>query len=161
MKQFLARLALFLCFLGIGPRTFGQSPDALVFFKDLKGTWSIQSGEKKLSAKVVYDLASRDSIVTEYFGKELSVFHLDGEELLMTHFCNRGSHPRLKLKQGGATGVVEFEMLDITNLKDPASGSHVQRVRYQLLQPNQLNLEIIWRKGNTEETEKYLLTKDP
>jgi hypothetical protein len=68
-------------------------------FKSLQGQWSIRAGDKTLPFHVTYDLGSNGSMVTEQFGKELSVFYSDKGNLLMTHFCNRGNQPRLKLKR--------------------------------------------------------------
>jgi len=102
--------------------------------------------------------ARKDSIVIEQFGKELSVIYLDGKNLLMTHFCNAGNQPRLRLKDGGQPGVLEFEMFDITNLKD-ASTPHVQRIVYKVIDAKKMTLEIIWKKGQSEESEKYALSR--
>ena len=127
-------------------------------FQSLKGSWSIQAGDKKLPFQMTYDVGSNATIVTEQFGKELSVFYIDGGSFLMTHFCNRGNQPRLKLKSSSPAGRYEFEMFDITNQKE-ASDAHVQKIIYEILDPQHMNLEIIWKKGAGEESEKYVLTK--
>ena len=127
-------------------------------FKGLQGQWSIRAGDKTLPFHMTYDLGSNGSIVTEQFGKELSVFYSDGGSFVMTHFCNRGNQPRLKLKSGDPRGRYEFDMFDITNLK-VSSEAHVQKIIYEILDPKQMNLEIIWKKGVGEESEKYVLTK--
>ena len=129
-------------------------------FQTLKGTWVIRAGDKTLPFDMTYDVGSNGTIVTEQFGKELSVFYSDGGSLLMTHFCNRGNQPRLKLKSGGPPGRYEFDMFDITSLKD-ASDAHVQKIIYEILDPKHMNLEIIWKKGAGEQSEKYVLTKRP
>lgn len=134
--------------------------EAFAVFKSLKGTWVIQSGEKTLPFKMTYDTGSKESIVTELFGRELSVFYRDGGSLLMTHFCNAGNQPRLKLKEGSRPGHFEFEMYDITNSSDPEGGSHVQRVVYDVANDKKIELELVWRKGKSEESEKYVLTRD-
>jgi hypothetical protein len=127
-------------------------------FKSLQGEWSIHTGDKTLPFHMTYTLGSNGSIVIEQFGKELSVFYSDNGNLLMTHFCNRGNQPRLKLKAGGAPKRYEFDMFDITNLKDP-SDDHVDAVIYEIPDPQHIRLEIIWKKGDGEESEKYVLTK--
>jgi hypothetical protein len=127
-------------------------------FKSLNGQWAISSGGKTLPFRMTYAIASNGSIVTEQFGKELSVFYNDNGNLLMTHFCNRGNQPRLKLKAGGAASRYEFDMFDITNLKDP-SDDHVHAIIYEIPDPQHIRLEIIWKKGDGEESEKYVLTK--
>jgi hypothetical protein len=127
-------------------------------FKGLQGQWSISAGDKTLPFHMTYAPGSNGSIVTEQFGKELSVFYSDKGNLLMTHFCNRGNQPRLKLKGGGAARRYEFDMLDVTNLKNP-SDDHVHAIIYEIPDPQHIRLEIIWKKGDGEESEKYVLTK--
>ena len=133
--------------------------NALDFFKSLKGTWNIQSGDRTLAIKMTYELASKDTIVAESFGKELSVFYPDGSDLMMTHFCNAGNQPRLKLKKNSSPATFEFEMTDITNLQDHSPGAHVQRIIYKMTDAKELNLEIVWKRGEREESEKYVLTR--
>lgn len=127
-------------------------------FKSLQGKWAIQSDGKTLSIEMTYDVGSKGSIVTEQFGKELSVIYRDGQDLLMTHFCNGGNQPRLRLKKSTPPGILEFEMFDITNLKSP-DAAHVQRVIYRIVDGHNIDLEIVWRERDSHESEKYTLTK--
>jgi len=127
-------------------------------FRGLQGTWAIESNGKSMTIEMTYEVGSKASIVTEQFGKELSVFYRDGKDLLMTHFCNAGNQPRLKLKENGAAGSYEFEMFDITNLPDPAA-AHVQRIVYKITDDKHLELEIVWKNAKSESSEKYTLTK--
>jgi hypothetical protein len=129
-------------------------------FQSLKGAWRIRAGDNTLPFEMTYALGSNGTIVAEQFGKELSVFYSDDGSLVMTHFCNRENQPRLKLKAGSRPGRYEFDMFDITNLKD-VSDAHVQKMIYEILDPKHMNLEIIWKKGAGEESEKYVLTKLP
>lgn len=127
-------------------------------FQGLQGKWAIQSNGKTLSIEMSYDIGSKGSIVTEQFGKELSVIYRDGQSLLMTHFCNGGTQPRLRLKENTPPGRLEFEMFDITNLKSPEA-AHVQRIIYTIVTDRKIDLEIVWKEGKAEESEKYTLTK--
>ena len=142
------------------PKAWASAEEALAVLKSFKGAWVIQSGEKTLPFKMTYDTGSKESIVTELFGKELSVFYRDGNNLLMTHFCNAGNQPRLKLKQGSHSGQLEFEMYDITNLDDPTEGSHVQRAVYNVVNDKRIELELVWSKGKSEKSEKYVLIRE-
>lgn len=136
----------------------GNSETVFDTLKTLQGNWAIQSEGKTLPIQMVYQVGSKSSIVTEQFGKELSVFYRDGNDVLMTHFCNGGNQPRLRLKQNSQAGVLEFEMFDITNLKD-AEAPHVQRIIYRLTGEKEMKLEIVWKNGHGEESEKYILTR--
>ena len=129
-------------------------------FQSLKGAWTIRTGDNTLPFNMTYAVGSNGTIMTEQFGKELSVFYSDHGSFVMTHFCNRGNQPRLKLKADGPPGRYEFDMFDITNLKD-ISDAHVQKIIYEILDPKHINLEIIWKKGAGEESEKYALTRLP
>jgi len=127
-------------------------------FKHLQGAWAIQSNGKLLTIEMTYDVASKESIIAEHFGKELSVFYRDGNNLLMTHFCNAGNQPRLRLKANNPLGRYEFEMFDITNLPSPST-AHVERIIYTIADDKHLELEIVWKNAETEGSEKYTLTR--
>jgi hypothetical protein len=138
----------------------GSSETAFETFKGFEGKWAIRSGQKTLSIQMTYESGSKGSIVTEQFGKELSVFYRDGQSLLMTHFCNAGNQPRLRLRENTRPGVFEFQMFDITNLQ--SADAHVERVVYRIIDDKTIDLEIVWKNGKSEESEKYTLTRlDP
>jgi hypothetical protein len=138
----------------------GRAAAAFATLRDLQGKWTIQSGAKTLNIQMTYDTGSKGSIVTEQFGKELSVFYRNGNELLMTHFCNAGNQPRLRLREDTPPGTLEFDMFDITNLADPAD-AHVQKAIYRRVNENQFELELVWHHPATEDSEKYTLTRAP
>jgi hypothetical protein len=141
--------------MGFASTDAGTAFDA---FKGLQGSWAIQSNGKLLTIEMIYDVGSKGSIVTEHFGKELSVFYRDGKDLLMTHFCNAGNQPRLRLKETGLAGGYEFETFDITNLPSPST-AHVQRIVYTIIDDKHFELEIVWKNAGSESSEKYTLTK--
>jgi hypothetical protein len=140
------------------PATLGSSETALETFKGFDGKWAIRSGQKTLPIEMTYEIGSKGSVVTEQFGKELSVFYRDGQSLYMTHFCNVGNQPRLRLRENGRPGVFEFEKFDITNLQS-ADADHVERVVYRIIDDKTMDLEIVWKNRKSEESEKYTLTR--
>lgn len=132
--------------------------DDLEFFKSMKGSWSIKSGKKELPIKMTYDVGSRGNIVTENFGKELSVMSKDGEATILTHFCNRGHQSRLKLKSRSSKRKFVFEAFDLINIaskKDP----HVHKIVYKPKSKSVVELNIVWKIDTKEKTEEYLLSK--
>ena len=140
------------------PTALWSSETAFETFNGFEGKWAIRSGQKTLPIEMTYESASKGSIVTEQFGKELSVFYRDGQSLLMTHFCNAGNQPRLRLGENTRPGVFEFQMFDITNLQS-ADADHVERVVYRIIDDKTIDLEIVWKNGKSEESEKYTLTR--
>jgi hypothetical protein len=158
MKRFsLLIFAVFCLWLFCSSLLAGEQAPFEVF-KSFQGQWAISAGDKTLPFHMTYAVGSNGSIVTERFGKELSVFYSDKGDLLMIHFCNRGNQPRLKLKTGRAASRYEFDTFDVTNLKGP-SDDHVQAIIYEIPDPQHIRLEIIWKKGDGEGSEKYVLTK--
>jgi hypothetical protein len=133
-----------------------RTTEAFGALKRLQGDWRIQSQGKTLSILMSYDLGSKDSIVTERFGRELSVFYQAGDRLMMTHFCNAGNQPRLQLAPSNDPKVLDFELVDITNLTRPTD-PHVHRIVYRLVDDHTLILNIVWTRPNGEETESYVL----
>lgn len=121
--------------------------------KSLQGTWRIEQEGKPLNIEMSYGLGSNRSIVTEQFGKELSVFYLNGQNLEMIHFCNRGNQPHLRLQESSAPGVLRFQMFEIRNLS-AQDAPHVQEIVYKMVDPDTFDLEIVWQP---KESEKYTL----
>lgn len=62
-----------------------------------------------------------------------SVYHLDGSDLRMTHYCGAQNQPRLKASRIDLEqGALDFKFVDITNLKSPEAG-HVVGVELRFL----------------------------
>ncbi len=57
----------------------------------------------------------------------ITMFHMDGDRLLMTHYCGAGNQPRMKLVASDAKSV-SFEFMDGTNI-GPGDG-HMQHVTF-------------------------------
>jgi hypothetical protein len=49
-------------------------------------------------------------------------------------------------------------MFDITNLRK-SDEPHVQKIIYAIVDDKHVKLEIIWKKGDSSESEKYALTR--
>ena len=150
-----ARIALplmALCGFLFASTTSESAFDAL---KALQGTWRIEAEGKPMKFQMSYGVGSNQSIVTEQFGKELSVFYLNGQNLEMIHFCNRGNQPHLRLADNSVPAVLRFEMFDVRALSAP-NAPHVRAIIYKLLDANTFDLEIVWQPN---ESEKYRLRR--
>ena len=52
-----------------------------------------------------------------------TVFHMDGDRLMLTHYCVATNQPRLvatSISEDGRT--IEFTLRDVTNLRSPQAG---------------------------------------
>jgi hypothetical protein len=57
----------------------------------------------------------------------ITMFHMDGDRLLMTHYCGAGNQPRMKVISSDAKSV-SFEFFDGTNI-GPGAG-HMQHATF-------------------------------
>ena len=136
-----------------------DATSAFDVLKGLEGKWSIQSGDKTLPFQMTYAIGSKGSIVSEQFGRELSVFYRDGQDLAMIHFCNAGNQPRLRLKkESSSPALLDFETIEISNLSAPGA-AHVQRITYKIVDNQKIDLGIEWQRGASQEWERYQLNK--
>jgi len=127
-----------------GPKT-ERSSDAEAFarLKTLVGEWEGDTGMGK--AHLSYELIAGGTALVE---KEtaanmpamLTVYHLDGDRLILTHYCMVGNQPRMRARAFDAeSGVLQFEFLDATNL--PAGGGHMHSAKIRFVDNDHLATE--------------------
>jgi hypothetical protein len=98
-------------------------PSPLERFKALKGVWDADiDGDAKPDTTIEYRVVGAGSAVIEtLFGgtdhEMVTVYHMNGGELMCTHYCAAGNQPRL-VAASIAKDSIAFEMKDITNLAD-------------------------------------------
>jgi hypothetical protein len=114
-----------------------ESMDAKAAFSHLKtlaGEWDADTsmGKAHLSYEVI---AGGTSLVERATGEKmptmLTVYHMDGSRLMLTHYCMDGNQPRMQASRYDAkTGELRFEFLDATNLADGAGHMHNVTVHF-------------------------------
>ena len=92
--------------------------------KALTGTW--EGTGRHGEARVTYHLTGRGSALVEtFYGKAYAggvessmstVYHMDGPDLMLTHYCGARNQPRMKaVAYDPERKLVRFEFMDITN----------------------------------------------
>ena len=66
----------------------------------------------------------------------ISMFHVDGDRLLMTHYCSAGNQPRMKATASPDGKTITFDFVDATNLASLEAG-HMRRFVIKILSPKQ------------------------
>ncbi|MBP8062346.1 MAG: hypothetical protein KAY29_00600 [Brevundimonas sp.] len=102
----------------------------------LAGEWRVQ---ERPSLRIVFERTAGGSVIIERWmvGQRvhsLTVYHLDGERLIATHYCPQGNQPRLASTTAGSAGV-SFAFLDATDLDPQESFQH--------------DLSFSWNAGGT------------
>lgn len=88
-----------------------------------------------------------------------SVYHLDGPDLRMTHYCAAQNQPRLKAERiDSAQGAIDFGFVDITNLKS-ANAPHVHGLQLRLIDPNHITVTFLFQSGGKESRERIALDR--
>jgi hypothetical protein len=144
--------------LGAAYSVFAAETPADHSFKHLKelvGDWEgtyewshgrTESGKLKAS----YYLTGNGSALVENLimgGSSMmtTVYHLDGHDLRMTHYCGAKNQPRLKASRIEES-VIEFAFVDVTNAG--VSPAYVNGCRIQFLEGDRLNLRFTFGGGS-------------
>ena len=125
-----------------GPKV-ERSNDAAAFarLKTLVGEWEADTRMGK--AHLSYELMAGGTALVEKESAEkmpamLTVYHLDGQRLLLTHYCMAGNQPRMQARGFNAeTGELEFQFLDATNLAGPGAG-HMHSAKFRFVDNDHL-----------------------
>jgi hypothetical protein len=105
---------------------FAQS-DAKATFEHLKalnGTWEGKANSDR-SVKIVFRPTSGGSaLMSEIVGDEdmITMFHMDNNRVLMTHYCGAGNQPRMQASASPDGKTITFSFIDGTNMASPQAG---------------------------------------
>jgi hypothetical protein len=83
---------------------------------------------------------------------------LDGDRLMMTHYCGAGNQPRMKAETSSDGKTVAFDFLDATNLPSPETG-HMQRAVFTVADANHHTEEWVFTKDGKEHKELFAMER--
>jgi hypothetical protein len=109
-----------------------------------------------VSSKVSYRVISNGSVLEETMknGTEdmmVTIYHLDGDRLMVTHYCGAGNQPRMVATPDPAKpNVFAFKFLDATNLSGTQVG-HMRDLVLTLLDNDHITQQWTWREKDKED----------
>jgi hypothetical protein len=124
--------------------------------KSLDGSWE-GKGSNDEPVQVSYRVTSNGSaLMSEIKGKEdmISMFNLDGERLLMTHYCSMGNQPRMVASPSPDGKTITFHFLDVSNLAAPDAG-HMDRLIISMADANHHTEEWVFSDHGKEMKEVF------
>jgi hypothetical protein len=151
MMRAISSAAMLMAILVTAPGVTAQTrlPDARETFERLKalaGRWDASTTDEQhhaIHAPVTYEVVSGGTTVFERIveGKSdmVSAFHLDGDRLILTHYCSAGNQPRMVARMIDAK-TVKFEFLDGTNLPSPKAG-HIHEAVFRFIDASHIETE--------------------
>ncbi len=126
----------------------------------LEGNWSGKGSEGQPINVSFRMTAGGSALMSEIHGEGpenmITMFHMDGDRLLVTHYCGVGNQPRMKVISADAKSV-SFEFIDGTNIK-PGAG-HMQRVTFTQPDATHHIEEWVFLDHGTEHKEVFALER--
>lgn len=125
---------------------------ALDRFKSMVGTWSGKNGQGQASEVTYRLMAGGTSVMADStMGDEAmtSMFYVDGDRLLMTHFCPSNNQPRMKATISPDGKTVTFDFVDATNLASPQAG-HMHKVVYVFADADHYSEDWTWKRDGKD-----------
>lgn len=117
--------------------------------KKLAGDWVEVGKDGKPTDKVVssFRVTAGGSTVQEtlFPGTDhemVTMYHLDGSDLLLTHYCMLGNQPRMKAEPGSETKRIPFKFVGSTNLKSEDE-NHMHEATLTLVSDDRFQAEWI------------------
>jgi len=124
--------------------------------KLLVGEWKGTSMDGK-PATVTYTLVSDNSAIMERLAmggdsEMVTMYHPDGEHLMMTHYCSAHNQPRMRTNAVDAGGSnITFDLVDVTNLSSPDAG-HMRRLVVTFTDNDHFTQEWTWTQQGKDMT---------
>jgi len=132
--------------------------DAKAAFERLKtlvGEWQADTSMGK--ARVTYELIAGGTTLVERESAErmpvmLTMYHLDGNRLMLTHYCAAGNQPRMQAQSfDPRSGLLSFQFLDATNLANPDAG-HMRNATLRLEDNEKFTADWEFYEGGTKKS---------
>lgn len=131
------RTGVFLVLLLVSTAALAQSAAQRSFdqLKALAGSWegSLDGKSLHVSLRVT---SMGNALMHEMRGigpdDPITMFHLDGDRLLLTHYCDAGNQPRMVATISPDGKTIVFNFVEATNLLKSQMG-HMQRVTFNFI----------------------------
>jgi len=126
------------------PRTQESAAGGFDKLRALAGEWEgtvAWTGKTASKVSAHYYVTGNGSAVVEDLSNGMtSVYHLDGADLRVTHYCAAQNQPRLRATSFGTDNSdIRFSFVDITNLRSPSDG-HVSALEIRFLESDHINI---------------------
>ncbi len=120
--------------------------------KSLVGEWRGEHGDGQVSRKIYKLTANGQALAEEYNRLDrddydmLTVYHLNGDDLMLTHYCIAGNQPRMVSETSGDPDTLVFSFHDASGIDQPGE-AHIHRVVFRF-------------RGEERMAQKWIIRKD-
>jgi len=150
------------------------SADVFDQLRALEGAWASQAEqgegeahdeEAALASQFDFAVSAGGTVVMETMNagtthEMINMYHLDGEDLVLTHYCAAGNQPTMKLDRAAlAEGKTQFAFTGGTNL-DPAVDQHIHSVELNWQDDGSVAADwTSWGGGEQNAVMHFVLTR--
>jgi len=142
MKPNRTAIAIFVTLAALSAAAQSPSQKSFDQMKSLNGVWQGKNSQG-MPVQVSYrTTAGGSALISEIqsdmkgHGEDMiSMIHMDGGRLLLTHYCAAGNQPRMVASASPDGKTITFDFLDVTNLSSP-DAVHMNRVVINFIDAN-------------------------
>ena len=162
MKAF--RLFVAFVLFGSASMSLGQSSAQKSFehLAALKGNWTGKNAQGMPVNVNFRETSAGSALLSEIQAHNhenmVSMFHLDNDRLMMTHYCAIGNQPRMIASVSPDGKTFKFSYLDATNLATPDAG-HMEYAVFTMLDANHHTEEWVFADHGKEHREVFQLER--
>jgi len=158
IKDFLKSFAIILVVMAftVG-MCFAKTIPEFERMKSLVGEWKGTSMGGN-PATATYTLVSDNSALMERLAmggesEMVTMYHPDGDHLMMTHYCSAHNQPRMR-SQSVSSEIknITFDLVDVTNLSSPDAG-HMKKLVVTFVDRDHMTQEWTWTQKGKEKAE--------
>ena len=156
------RIAIALAILVAATTAVAQSDAVKTFdqLKTLNGTWEGKSPKGDPFKVIFRPTANGSALMSEILGQEdmITMFHMDNNRVLATHYCGAGNQPRMVASSSADGKTITFNFVDVTNLATPKSG-HMDHFVITIVGPDHHTEDWTFVQDGKEMREHFELSR--
>jgi hypothetical protein len=88
----------------------------------------------------------------------VTMFHLDGPVLMVTHYCSAGNQPRMVAGPSKDPKVIAFTFKDVTNLSSPTAG-HMRGLVLTMVDKDHHTEQWTFRQDGKDQTDTFTFAR--
>jgi len=140
-----------------------SAPNVKTSFESLKalaGQWDAKDPSGRQQT-ITWKVVSGGSVLMESMQEEsmVSMYHLDKDRLMMTHYCAAKNQPRMQGQVSDDGKIFTFDFIDATNLASPADG-HMRKLILTIQDKDHVTEQWFFaQKGKDEDHGIFQLTR--
>jgi len=130
-----------------------SSPAAQAFekMKALAGEWhGTMDDGKPITLSLASTSGNSVLMQTDHTNDMLTMFHLNGDRLMLTHYCDMGDQPRMVANISPDGKTVSFNFLDVTNLASPDM-PYMRRLILNITDADHFSEQLFYRNKKGKE----------